>query len=40
MIRFGISIYGVSRKICSGEMTPIRAFERICEMTGSRCHGN
>ena len=32
MIRFGISIYGVSRKICSGEMTPIRAFERICEM--------
>ena len=32
MRRFGISIYGVSRKIRSGELTPIRAFERICEM--------
>ena len=32
MIRFGISIYGVSRKIYTGEFTPIRAFERICEM--------
>ena len=32
MRRLGISIYGVSRKIRTGEMTPIRAFERICEM--------
>ena len=32
MRRFGISIYGVSRKICTGELTPVRAFERICEM--------
>ena len=32
MVRFGISIYGVSRKIYTGEFTPIRAFERICEM--------
>ena len=32
MIRFGISIYGVSRKIRTGEMTPIQAFERICKM--------
>ena len=32
MRRFGISIYGVSRKICSGEMSPIAAFNRICEM--------
>ena len=32
MIRFGISIYGVSRKIYTGEFTPIRAVERICEM--------
>lgn len=32
MRRFGISIYGVSRKIRTGEFTPIAAFERICEM--------
>ena len=32
MRRFGISIYGVSRKIRTGELTPIAAFERICEM--------
>ena len=32
MIRFGISIYGVSRKIRTGEMTPIQAFERSCKM--------
>ena len=32
MVRFGISIYGVSRKIYTGEFTPVRAFERICEM--------
>ena len=32
MPRFGISIYGVSRKIKNGEFTPIKAFERICEM--------
>ena len=31
-MRFGISIYGVSRKIRTGELTPVRAFERICEM--------
>ena len=31
-MRFGISIYGVSRKIPTGEMSPVRAFERICEM--------
>lgn len=31
-MRFGISIYGVSRKIRTGEMSPVRAFERICEM--------
>ena len=32
MRRFGISIYGVSRKIRTGELTPVRAFEEICEM--------
>lgn len=32
MRRFGISIYGVSRKIRSGELTPIQAFHRICDM--------
>ena len=32
MPRFGISIYGVSRKIRTGEMTPVSAFERICQM--------
>ncbi|MBQ8576825.1 MAG: sugar phosphate isomerase/epimerase [Clostridia bacterium] len=32
MRRFGISIYGVSRKIRTGEFTPIEAFERICNM--------
>ncbi len=32
MPRFGISIYGVSRKIRTGELTPIRAYERLCEM--------
>ena len=32
MRRFGISIYGVSRKIRTGALTPIAAFERICEM--------
>ncbi|MBQ7320909.1 MAG: sugar phosphate isomerase/epimerase [Clostridia bacterium] len=32
MRRFGISIYGVSRKIRTGELSPIVAFERICEM--------
>lgn len=32
MIRFGISIYGVSRKIRSGELSPVAAFNRICEM--------
>ena len=31
-MRFGISIDGVSRKIRTGEMSPVRAFERICEM--------
>ncbi len=29
---FGISIYGVSRKIRTGELSPIRAYERLCEM--------
>ena len=32
MRRFGISIYGVSRKIRKGELSPIAAFNRICEM--------
>lgn len=32
MRRFGISIYGVSRKIRTGELTPIAAFDRICDM--------
>ena len=32
MRRFGISIYGVSRKIRTGELSPIAAFERICDM--------
>ena len=32
MPRFGISIYGVSRKIRTGEFTPVAAFERICKM--------
>ena len=36
MPRFGISIYGVSRKIRTGELTPISAFERICNM-GAEC---
>ena len=36
MPRFGISIYGVSRKIRTGELTPISAFERICDM-GAEC---
>ena len=36
MPRFGISIYGVSRKIRTGEMTPTAAFERICQM-GAEC---
>lgn len=31
-MRFGISIYGVSRKIRTGELTPVNAFRRICEM--------
>ena len=32
MRKFGISIYGVSRKIRTGELSPIGAFEKICEM--------
>lgn len=32
MRRFGISIYGVSRKIRTGELTPIAAFDKICDM--------
>ena len=32
MTRFGISIYGISRKIKSGELTPIAAFNKICDM--------
>ena len=32
MPRFGISIYGVSRKIRKGELTPISAFDKICDM--------
>ena len=32
MVKFGISIYGISRKIVSGEMTAIEAFDRICQM--------
>lgn len=32
MRRFGISIYGVSRKICSGEISAVEAFEKICNM--------
>ena len=32
MRRFGISIYGVSRKIRTGELTPIAAFEKIAGM--------
>lgn len=32
MSRLGISIYGVSRKIRTGELTPIAAYERICDM--------
>ena len=32
MRRFGISIYGVSRKIRSGELTPVEAFHKICDM--------
>ena len=31
-MRFGISIYGVSRKIRTGELSPIAAFQRICAM--------
>ena len=30
--RFEICIYGVSRKIRSGELTPIAAFNKICDM--------
>ena len=36
MVKFGISIYGISRKIVSGEMTALQAFDRICEM-GAEC---
>ena len=32
MVRLGISIYGVSRKIRTGEISPIEAFEKICKM--------
>ena len=32
MPKFGISIYGVSRKIRTGELSPIAAFDRICDM--------
>lgn len=32
MRRFGISIYGVSRKIRTGELSPIAAFNKICDM--------
>jgi len=32
MVKFGISIYGISRKIRSGELTPARAFEKLAEM--------
>lgn len=32
MPRFGISIYGVSRKIRTGELSPIAAYHTICEM--------
>lgn len=32
MRRFGISIYGVSRKIRTGELSPIAAFDKICDM--------
>ena len=32
MRRLGISIYGVSRKIRKGELTPIEAFNKICDM--------
>ena len=32
MSRLGISIYGVSRRIRTGELTPIQAFDKICDM--------
>ena len=32
MRRFGISIYGVSREIRTGELSPIEAFHKICDM--------
>lgn len=32
MRRFGISIYGISRKIRSGELSPTEAFNKICDM--------
>ncbi len=32
MRRFGISIYGVSRKIRTGELSPMAAFDKICDM--------
>ena len=32
MRRFGISIYGVSRKIRTGELSPTAAFNKICDM--------
>ena len=32
MIRFGISIYGVSRKIRTGELSPVAAYHRVAKM--------
>ena len=31
MPKFGISIYCISRKICSGEITPIDAYNKLCD---------
>jgi sugar phosphate isomerase/epimerase len=31
MIRFGISIYCISRKIVSGEITPVEAYNKLCD---------
>ena len=30
-MRFGISIYCISRKIVSGEITPVQAYEKLCD---------
>ena len=32
MVKFGTSIYCISRRICNGEITPVEAFNHLCDM--------